>query len=92
VFAHQVGDSYVRGVATNGSRIAVSGEHDTGLVIPHLDVFDRAGTFVRDIEDPGLGDLARADRTWLAPSGRIYWSRSSEFPRFQVWPYYLALR
>ena len=40
---------------------------------------------------PGMGDFGLADRTWLAASGRAYWSRSSEFPRYQQWPYYAAL-
>ena len=91
VFAINAGDSYVRGVATNGDEVAVSGEHDTGVRIPHLDRFDRTGQLQGDLEDPGLGDFGVADRTWLAASGRAYWNRTSEFPRYQEWPYYVAL-
>jgi len=91
VFAGIAGDSYVRGIATNGTEVAVSGEHDTGVRIPHLDRFARTGQLISDVENPGLGDFGLADRTWLAASGRVYWNRSTEFPRFQEWPYYVAL-
>jgi hypothetical protein len=91
VFATNAGESYVRGVATNGNEVVVSGEHDTGPRIPHLIRFDRTGQLVDDLENAGLGDFGLADRTWLTPSGRAYWSRTSEFPRYQEWPYYVAL-
>ena len=91
VFATNAGESYVRGVATNGKQVTVSGEHDTGPRIPHLYRFDRTGQQLDDLENAGLGDFGLSDRTWLAASGRAYWSRSSEFPRYQQWPYYVAL-
>ncbi|MEP6864294.1 MAG: hypothetical protein ABJE66_26980 [Deltaproteobacteria bacterium] len=91
VFAANAGESYVRGVATNGNEVAVSGEHDVGPRVPHLFRFDRTGRLLGDLENAGLGDFGLADRTWLAASGRAYWSRSSEFPRYQQWPYYAAL-
>ena len=91
VFAVNAGESFVRGVATNGTEVAVSGEHDVGPRIPHLIRFARTGQQVNDLENAGLGDFGLADRTWLAASGRAYWGRTSEFPRYQDWPYYVAL-
>ena len=74
VFAANAGESYVRGVATNGNVVAVSGEHDVGPRVPHLFRFDRTGRMLGDLENAGL----RRSRPRRSHVARRLWTRLLE--------------
>jgi hypothetical protein len=90
-FSRKTGYTLVGGIASNGSRIAVSSTEQTQFHYVHYQLFDASGAAVAGAFDTGLGDNGFGGRVVMGASGRAWWSLDTQWPLFPRWPYLVVL-
>jgi hypothetical protein len=93
VFAVGTGDSHVKSVATNGSRIEATGDYETQFYYLRRHTFDANGNEIASVGVPGLAvanaeDWGFGDAVAMSPSGRVWWNLRMSWPtHFTTWPF-----
>jgi hypothetical protein len=90
VVSQRTETSDVGGIASNGSRIAVSSTERTQFHYPHLALHD-SGPPAGGGFSTGFGEHGFGGRVWVGPSGRVWWNHDTQWPFFPRWPYLVVV-
>ena len=90
VISKRTETSDVGGIASNGSRVAVSSTERTQFHYPHLALYD-SGAPAGGGFSTGFGEHGFAGRVWVGPSGRVWWNHDTQWPFFPRWPYLVVV-
>jgi len=91
VFSQRTGYSLVGGIASNGSRIIVSGTERTQFTYLRFQMWDEAGTSTPTSFNTGFGEHGVSGRVAISASGRVWWNLQTQWPLFPKWPYLVSL-
>ncbi|HEY0481857.1 MAG TPA: hypothetical protein VGD37_30270 [Kofleriaceae bacterium] len=90
-FSRKTGYTLVGGIASNGSRIAVSSTEQTQFHIVHYQLFDASGAPMVTSFDTGFGENGFGGAVAIGPTGRVWWNLVTQWPLFPSWPYLVVL-
>lgn len=90
-FSRRTGYTQVGGLAANATRIAVSSTERTQFLYHHLQILDLTGAELAPTFALGFGEHGTGRRVALDAANRIWWNLETIWPRFNAWPYLVAI-